>query len=331
MKSINSQKNLLSLSNTALLRIVFEMMVLIHHLYRTSTYCGSVISAVLGPIAVGGFVFLSGYGVGFQFLQKREAYVGRLMRSRVPRIYAILLIANLCYFALYLAIGGGFSNSFSAVISVLYLPVFKGFVALSHWIYFLADLIIYYLLFSSLTFIFRRAKNRLLCTAITILILGLVIIAVLSVINYRTGSSRYLRACLCFPVGLLCAAFNEKLAEIVKKYKLILAIAFAAITVLIKMFLNYVPIEEYVLPIFAVFTLVVLLYGVNTESKAITYLSGLVIYVYVSHEFFLNVLRLLFTGMRHNVLALIVFTCSMLFAIMLNFVVRTVRKHNQLA
>lgn len=328
MKSSNIQNSLLSLSNTALLRIVFEAMVLIHHLYMTYTSFGSVISGALGPIAVGGFVFLSGYGVGFSFLRKREEYVGRLIKSRVPRTYAILLIVNLCYLALYLATNGRFDNAFSAVISVLYLPIFKGFVPLSHWIYFLADLIIYYLLFVLLISLFRKTKNRLVWTAIAILILGLVIIAVLSVINYRTGSTRYLRACLCFPIGLLCAAFCDKLTEIVRKYKLLLAIGLSVISVAITVFLDYRPISEYILPIFPVLALVVILHGINTESRVTAYLSGLVIYVYVSHEFFLNLFRHLYPSLHRNVMGLIVLTCSVLFAVLLNFVVRVVRKRS---
>ena len=145
MKSISNKNSLLSLSNTNLLRVVFEVLVLIHHLYLTSTSLGSVISGALGPIAVGGFIFLSGYGVALSFIKKQDEYAKKLIKSRIPRTYAILLIADLCYLALYLATGGKFADPFSAVVSVLYLPVFSGFVPLSHWIYFLADIIVYYL------------------------------------------------------------------------------------------------------------------------------------------------------------------------------------------
>ena len=233
MKVFNSENGLLSLSNTKLLRIVFEALVLIHHLYLTYTSFGAVITNAFGPIAVGGFIFLSGYGVGFSFVRKGDEYAKRLIKSRVPRTYAILFIVDLCYLILYLVMGGRFSDPFSAIVSVLYLPVFSGFVPLSHWIYFLADLIIYYLLFLLFIFVFKKVKNRLLWTAITILALDLIIIAVLSVINYHTGSVRYLRACLCFPIGLICAAYSERIAEIVKKYKVLLSIGLSAIGVVL--------------------------------------------------------------------------------------------------
>lgn len=322
MKVISSNHSLLSHSNTALLRVIFEAMVLVHHLYATYTALGAVITNVFGPVAVGGFVFVSGYGVGCRFTQKNDEYTKKLIKNRVPRTYAMLLIVNLCYLGLFLATGGKFDNLFSAIISVLYMPVFGGFVALSHWIYFLADLIIYYLLFAVFISLFKNTKNRLLWTAVAILILDLVIIAVLSAINFQTGSSRYLRACLCFPIGLLCAAFSEKIAETVKNNKTILALCLSVVSIASVAFFNYRSINEYALPVFAVLALVIMLYGVNTQSRVVHYLSGLVVYVYVSHEFFLIVCQNLFSTLHRNMIGLIVFACAMIFAILLNSGVR---------
>ena len=325
---VNSKNDLLSLSNTNLLRVLFEALVLIHHLYIVSTSLGAVISTALGPIAVGGFIFLSGFGVGFSFIKKGDEYSNKLLKLRLPRTYAILFVVNLCYLVLYLATGGRFVSPFSAIIS--YLPVFQGFVTLSHWIYFLADLIIYYLMFLLFIFIFKKTKNRLLWTAIAILLLDLIIIAVLSVVNYQTGSTRFLRGCLCFPIGLICAAFSEKIAEIVKKHKIWLALCLSAISIVFMAMFNYRPIKEYVLPIFVVLAMVALLYGVDAKSKAIDYLSGLVIYVYVSHEFFLILSKYLFSrwhvNLHINIIGLIVFACSVLFAILLNAIVAKGKK-----
>lgn len=330
MKIINNEGSLLSPSNTKLLRVVFEVMVLIHHLYLVYTSFGGAITNDFGPIAVGGFIFLSGFGVGFSFIKKGEEYAKRLLKVRIPRTYLILLIADLCYLVLYLARGEKFNSPFSAIVSVLYLPIFSDFVYLSHWIYFLADLLIYYFMFLLFIFIFKKAKNKLLWTAITILIIDLIIIAVLSVINYQTGSVRYLRACLCFPIGLICAVFSGKLYEIVKKHKIILAVSLSAIIILISAFLDYRPIDEYVLPIFVVLALVVILCGVNTKCKALDYLSGLVIYVYVSHEFFLLLFSHIFStlniNLHKNIIGLIVVACSMLFAVILNAIVKKVLK-----
>lgn len=321
MKPLNIKNEFLPRSSASLLRVVFEALVLIHHLFPPYTSTGAVISSALGPIAVGGFVFLSGYGIGCSFTQKGDEYLKKLLKVRVPRTYAILLIADLCYLALYLAMGGAFDSAFSAIASVLYLPVFKGFIALSHWIYFLADLLIYYLLFLLFAVIFKKSRNRLIWTAAAILIVDVIIIAVLSFVNHKTGSARYLRACLCFPVGLICSAFFEKLASILSRNKIPLVISTLLIGVVL-MILDCGSVTEYVLPIFTALAFVAMLYGINTESRALDYLSGLVIYVYVSHEFFLTVCRSLFSTLHTHALGLIVFVCSALFAILLDFIVR---------
>ncbi|MBR3864307.1 MAG: acyltransferase [Clostridia bacterium] len=331
MKQIDSKNSLLSLSCTELLRVVFETMVLIHHLYLVYTSLGAVITNALGPIAVGGFIFLSGFGVGLSFIKKGDEYAKKLLKVRVPKIYLTLFIVDLCYLVLYLALGGEFNNLFSAIISVFYLPVFNGFVALSHWIYFLADLLIYYLLFLLFIFIFRKTKNRLLNTALVILAIDLIIIVVLSIINYKTGSSRYLRACLCFPIGLICSAFNEELSFVVKGSKPILLVVLSlisvfTITICIIPSVNSDPIKEYVLPILAIFALVVILCGVNFKSKFISYASSLVLCVYVSHEFFLNLFQELLPMLHRNIIGLIVFVCSVLFAIAINSVIKYLKK-----
>ncbi len=327
MKQIDSKNSLLSFSSAQILRVVFEILVLIHHLYLVYTSLGAVITNALGPIAVGGFIFLSGFGVGISFVKEGDEYAKRLLKVRVPRTYLILFIVDLCYLVLYLALGGKFNNLFSAIISVLYLPVFNGFVALSHWIYFLADLLIYYLVFLLFIYLFRKTKNRLLNTALVILAIDLIIIVVLSIINYKTGSSRYLRACLCFPIGLICSAFNEELSFVVKGSKPILLVVLSlisvfTITICIIPSVNSDPIKEYVLPILAIFALVVILCGVNFKSKFISYASKLVLYVYVSHEFFLNLFSALFSSLHRNIIGLIVLVCSIVFAVALNATIK---------
>ena len=74
MKQIDNKNSLLSLSSTQLLRVVFETLVLIHHLYLVYTSLGAVITNALGPIAVGGFIFLSGFGVGLSYIKKGDEY-----------------------------------------------------------------------------------------------------------------------------------------------------------------------------------------------------------------------------------------------------------------
>ena len=213
---------LISRSANNLLKIIFELIVLIHHLYWTKTELGANISALLGPLAVGGFLFCSGYGVGVNYKKKGDEYLKRLSFSRIPYFYLVIIVTNLFYLSLFYLTGNSFTDFWSFIVSILNLEILRSYVKLSHWLYFISDLMLYYLLFVLGMIIFKKRNNRLLLTSVFILIIDILIIVVLSIINYITGSTRFLRACVLFPIGVLASVYNDKLCKIINKYKFIL-------------------------------------------------------------------------------------------------------------
>ena len=75
MENALTNKALVSKSTTNFLKVLFEIIVLCHHLYLPSTAAGKELSTVMGICAVAGFLFLSGYGVGMQYQKKGDAYI----------------------------------------------------------------------------------------------------------------------------------------------------------------------------------------------------------------------------------------------------------------
>ncbi len=319
---MNQTRNatLLSKSTSNALKIIFEIMVLFHHLYATNTVLGEKIDGLAGVVAVGGFLIISGYGVGVNFLTKGDSYRRKLLKNRIPRLYAIILIADLLYLWLHFYTGNTFDNFFDLVISVFYLPIFNGFVALSHYIYFLADLIIYYTLFLLFSHAFKNEKNPLVATAIAILVLDLIIIAVLTVINMETGSSRHLRACLCFPLGLLLAQIlkDENGCALFKKLKWTLVTWLFIIGTSVYALTENDSMIEYVLPILFAFAIIIAFFGVEIKSKAVEYCSQLVLYVYASHEFFRELFEYCYPSVTENVRAIIVVSISVIVAVVIH-------------
>lgn len=310
---------LLSKSSSNALKIIFELMVLFHHLYATSTAFGEKIDGLSGVVAVGGFLIISGYGVGVSFLAKGDRYREKILKKRIPKFYAIILIADFFYLWLHFYTGNTFDNIFDLLISVLYLPVFKGYVALSHYIYFLADLIIYYALFWLFSRIFKTEKNPLRATAIALLVLDLIVIAVLTVVNMETGSNRYLRACLCFPLGLLLADIlkDENGRALLKelKWPLVLWLFIGGVT--FTLLTDDASVVEYVLPILFAFAIIIAFFGVEIKSKAVEYCSGLILYVYASHELFRELFEYCYPSVPTNGRAVIVFIISVVVAIVI--------------
>ena len=178
---------------------------------------------------------------------------------------------------------------------------------------------------------FRNEKNPLVATAIAMLVLDLIIIAVLTVINLETGSNRHLRACLCFPLGLLLAEFlkDEHGRELFKELKwtlvtwlFIIGTSFYALT-------DDTSLTEYVLPILFAFAIIIAFFGVEIKSKAVDYCSQLVLYVYASHEFFRELFKYCYPSVTENVRALIVVIASVIVAIIIHELAKNLADKNE--
>ena len=314
------KNSLVSRSANNLLKIFFELLVIIHHLYCAKTVLGSNIRALLGPVAVGGFLFCSGYGIGISYKCKGDAYLKKLSLVRMPSFYLIIIITNLFYLAMFFLTGENFSSFGSIVVSIFNLQMFSGYVKLSHWLYFISDLMLYYLLFVASMLVFKKRKNRLLLSSLSILILCFIIIAILSLINHNTGSTRYLRACVLFPIGIIFSIYNDKLFEFIKQYKLIVALSLLVVGITLFAFLNNRPMQEYLICSIFVLFFIVLLCGISFKSKIIDFSSKLVIYVYLSHELFLNLTQHYFPTWSNWPVMLMTIFCSIISAIIIFFV-----------
>lgn len=327
--SVRTNKSLISRSSTSALKIIFQVMVLFHHLYLCSTEFGNRVSAMAGPIAVGGFLVLSGYGVGVNYKKSGDGYCEKLLKKRIPSTYLILLITDLCYLALYFYTGGRFENAFDLITSVLYIPLFDGFVTLSHYVYFLADLIIYYLIFLLFSFIFRKKNNALLLAAACTFALMLVIIIVLTIINSTTGSSRYLRACVCFPIGLFLANFDDIICEFLDDYKWLVSVTFLVLGFAFYITFGLKTVNEYIVPSMCSLFVITAVYGANSKAKLLDYLAKLIIYIYVSHEFFRELFIYRFPEMHQNLRAIIVVAMSLFVAVLITGLINFISKKSK--
>lgn len=328
----------LSFSATNALRLIFEFMVLIHHLYDTFTPIGPFFASTFGPIAVGGFILISGYGVGKSFIKKGDAYRARLIFERIPRNYLMIVTVNLVYLFLFLYGGNLFNSAEGAIASVLYLPFLPDYETLSHYIYFLADLMIYYILFAGISYLFKKLKNPLLWTAITMFGLCFVTMVVLEIINGATGNNGAMRGALCFPAGLIIACFDDEIVKAIYKRGPLICIALMLPLVPCAFFWEENIPYEYLMPLFFSLGLCMLFFQVKFNSKVINYLASLVLYVYVSHEFIREFLRMKFTGfLTHklsfltlkNEIFIITIIVSLAFAVLCDLIKRLIKLINK--
>lgn len=322
---LNSE-SILSISATNILRIIFEAMVLFHHLVDVKWPFAAFMNGICGPIAVGGFVLISGYGVGKSFIKKGYAYCDRIFFERMPNNYITIIIANVFYLWLFLFTGNLFEDGFSAIYSFLYFPFFSSFEKLSHYIYFLADLIVYYGLFWITINLFKKSRNPMLWTAITTAIVGVLAMVVLEVINGATGGSAAMRGSLGFPAGLLIAYFDDAICKALNKRGTLIYISLMIPLAVGGFFADLNLFYEYLIPLFFSLGVALLFYQVKFKSKIITYLAGLIIYVYVAHEFFRNLLRFLYPALTKNQNCLITLVLTFLASVLIDLIIKGIKK-----
>ena len=307
----------ISRSGADILRVLFETLVLIHHLFPTQTALGSHISTILGPMAVSGFLLLSGYGVGMNYKRKGELYLNTLIKGRIPRTYGLIVFTNVCYLLLFFLTGKSFPSFFALLTSVLNAPIVSGSVTLSNWLYFLSDLMIYYLLFWLFMQLFEHRRDRLLHTAKTLLMFAISVACVLCLINITTGSTRYLRGCLAFPIGIFIAHYDGELIKILSKFKYLIAgVLFIVALALSIAFIDQRFLFEYVINVMFSLSIVVLAFGFNPQNKWIKVASRHVIIVYLSHELFFKLLKYHRPDLSSYLIMLVTVACAILFAVL---------------
>lgn len=310
--SSNKSNVLITRSATNVLRILFEALVLFHHLFDANISWLNDIDSICGPTAVSGFLLISGFGLGMRYKKDGEKYLGSLLKKRIPTTYFHLVLTNVCYLALFFICGESFDNAFSFIISVLYLPVFKDFVYLSNWVYFLADLLLYYVMFLLFGWLMRKKKNALLKSALWVFALQALVVLVLECINASTGSAKAMRGCFLFPIGLICANFNEVVADFVKEYKYLVVAMFFSLGCVGMHFMDSNFMFEYVTSACFCMGIVCLFHGFNFETPGLALGAKAVLFVYLSHEFALKFFRHIMQGADwwlHSLFAIDIVVC----------------------
>ena len=317
----------LSIGATKVLHLFFEILVLIHHLQPNYAPFHTRMIVALGPIAVAGFLFTSGYGIGVKLRDQGDPYRHRLLTCRAPTMYLRLVLTDLFYLIPFFLLGNHFSGALSAISSVLYLPFFPQFVALSRWVYFIADLLVYYLVIALFATIFRRRKNGYYLTLIAFLVALITLVVVLSVINLKTGSSRYMRGAFLFPLGYAIAGVEKKVFErrVTPTIKWITCAGLLAVGVGIFLLTENSFVCEYLMPIPFVLAAAIALLGCDPKGRVLDYFSGLVLGVYLSHEGYFRIFCHFLPSVDPWLRMLYVILCALATAALIDGIKRAIR------
>lgn len=168
-----------------------------------------------GPVAVGMFFFISGYGL-LKSLLSKDDYLQHFLSKRFSKLLPPILIVTLCFVPLKMVWQG---ETFSEIVSTL-----ANGSTLTPFAWYVYVIILYYLIFYFLFKVIRRKLH-----ALVVLILS---IAAYVIIVKRVGwDACWYMSSHCFPLGLVCCYFEDSIKKMYMR-KTILIIYAAAILIL---------------------------------------------------------------------------------------------------
>ena len=101
VKLLDYNSDYLSVQQTRNLKGIFTLIVIFHHL-SIFAGVGDVYTIFInsGYIAVGGFLFISGYGLMYQYMRKGRNYVKSFLKRRLVSIILPAVVMAIAYFAI---------------------------------------------------------------------------------------------------------------------------------------------------------------------------------------------------------------------------------------
>lgn len=306
----NGEYNLdpLSMKNSNSIKGVAAIVVIVHHISQKLQPPGLLeICIYMGYLAVGIFLFLSGYGLMLSFNLK-ERYLEGFWKKRMPKILIPFFMANIIFLIFYTLVGNRYTLN-EYISFILGIKLIDGF----KW-YIIATVILY----SAFYFLFIYLEKS------KAIIGMLIFVFIYAKVSSLTGKGIWwYNATHCFFIGILFAEEKERILELIKsKYFIYIVILLLGFVELFKMsMLDYGIIVAILTSTALIALFVVGLYKLEVGNKALNFLGGISYEIYLVQRLFLE--EFLFIQNRY-VYFLVCITSSVFVAYLFNKLVKKV-------
>lgn len=204
-------KDYLSVSNCNILKGVFAVVIIMHHIAQRTTE-GFVIDWFkdAGYLAVGVFLFISGYGLTWKCIED-EKYLNGFLKRRVLSVAKPFAIVYLLTFIAYSINRGKILD-----VSELYIVNAQGdtFVQ-SSW--FVIVILAIYLIFYIITKLIGIKRMGFVIVVMT----SIVIVWIFLCINHFGFGNWWCNTSLCFVMGMLWAKYKNKIEKVLQRYYIV--------------------------------------------------------------------------------------------------------------
>lgn len=327
MSETTKEVYIISESKNLILKGLFSVLVILHHTANFNSPILDRFVSALGPLAVGGFLFLSGYGIMLKFHKHGASYIKQLLLRRIPHLIFIIVFTNFIYMFLYLITTGESLSFLNVLTSLLYITPSKHFIAFYSWIYFIENLIIYYLFFVLTALVLKKVKTADKSKLIALTYLAL-IVAVYIAITIIMQKILNMRALLCFPLGLITFAYKDKIANLKQNTKLIIEISAFVLVILLTFFASNKIVVELILPV--LFCLAIIASRRQKAAVPFSYLGKISLYTYLFQGIFHTVFKTYMPNLPNFLFVLMVLMSTILLAAVIHFL-KTRHKRSAIA
>ena len=311
------QDNPLDAKTTTCLKGIFAIAVVLHHFayhfppVETIPFFEIVFGRV-GAVAVGVFFMLSAFGITRSYLKRKDGYLKSMIRNKIPALYFVFVFINIFYLIERLAMGVNFSFV-EAIVSVLGFSI----PSLGRDVWFIITILALYLLFVLVLVCTRKLKNRNnvslgIMTAISFFLIFM------SFIISPTEPFIFVRAILCFPLGMAYALFYKEINQILNRFW-ILILSLASLVICTDCAFGYL--DEQLRSILACVFVITLVYKVNIKTRASYFLGVISLEIYFIHALVQNLFARWFLAYNPSIFTIGSLLMSIVIAILIYFMI----------
>ncbi len=286
----NNEMPLITKNTSIALKGVFILMVLLHHLLNVNNHIVDTMLSCFGVFAVAGFFFLSGYGVMLNYTKTSNDYLKKFAFKRIPYVFMLLVVTSSIYLVYYCISNSFTPNVWQVLSTIFYITSSPAYIKVYSWIYFLTDLLYYYLIFLVLALFVNLIKLKDKTFWISIIyISGLVLFYL--IYYFIAGTLLDMRAFFCFALGILFSKFSPQIFNFIQKNKIVCIVVSAILFLAVYILKVYsIDLKQTMAIAFCLF-FVTLFASVDIKNKVVLFVGKISLYVYLSHGMFYYIFR----------------------------------------